>query len=161
LWKEVFIQIFSTVSAYFFLNFELSNVSGHREESLWGGGNGRKGTASSSFICWFLMIGLSFFGGVVDWLKVLLSFYGFMLKLYDFLTFISCFFVVKRLGIRYYYKYRGSTGTVLLIFRRNENFPCNLSLIFMTKGTLEIKNTYHMQEKVERIVRKPHNKKKT
>ncbi len=76
--KKVDANIENIVGAYLF--FEQSNFSGYREESLWGGGNGRKGTASYSFICWFLMIGLSFFAGVVDWLKVLLSIFGLMYR---------------------------------------------------------------------------------
>ncbi len=51
-------------------------------------------TASYSFICWFLMIGL--LEWLIDW-RFSVSVYGIMLKLYDFYIFFSCFLLLKGL----------------------------------------------------------------
>ncbi len=42
------------------------------------------------------MIDLSFFAGVVDWLKVLFSIYGIMLNLYIFILFLSVVFLLLK-----------------------------------------------------------------
>ncbi len=73
---------------FFFFNFEQSNFSGHREESLWGGGNGRKGTASYSFICWFLMMVLV---SLLEWLIDWRFFYKFMGSCWNCMIFLKKF----------------------------------------------------------------------